>query len=315
MTSVNSSATRWRYTPLASLLVLLFACSDPLGPGAAHTLPPVYAAAPLVPVDSAKGLQYTAADGSTMTYDVYWARTAPAQNARSVVWVAGGGWQNVGLESPASDYYPLRIARQINGKVYMPRYHVGITDAAGKQVWPAQVEDVRCFIRFIRYNSVAQGIDKLLIDGAGHSAGAHIVALIGRDAEGASTCYQGTTSGLRRVLPFAPPANLVKLSGFSADAQAFIPKVFGDSVARRLASPALTGGPCSPMFIFHGVDDKSVNVSNGIELQAACAPWGAKLWKIPGCAHGMMCIKKSTVVGSVDKSSVLDSAVAFILKP
>jgi acetyl esterase/lipase len=247
-----------------------------------------------VTVSSQKNLPYTAADGGTQTFDAYRASTTVLGNAPAVVYVAGGGWQKVGLESDVSSFYLAKLPIKGPWVVFAPRYRVGLG------IWPAQEEDVRCFIRYLRYNAVTLGIDRNRIYAVGHSAGGHIVARIARDAESASVCYQGTSSGLKAAATLSAPSDLLALDQFNADAASFIPNVFGDSVARRLASPALTGGPCTPLFVAHGKKDSSVFYSNGQKLAGACAPWGSQLMLCDEGGHSLLQTTcKTTVLNAV----------------
>ena len=50
---------------------------------------------------------------------------------------------------------------------------------APKYVFPAQVEDVKCAIRFLRANADKYGIDKTRIGAVGFSAGAHLSMMLG----------------------------------------------------------------------------------------------------------------------------------------
>ncbi|HZF00204.1 MAG TPA: alpha/beta hydrolase [Planctomycetota bacterium] len=50
---------------------------------------------------------------------------------------------------------------------------------APKFVFPAQVEDVKCAIRFLRANAEKYGIDKARIGAVGFSAGAHLSMMLG----------------------------------------------------------------------------------------------------------------------------------------
>ncbi len=260
----------WKYVryahALALVLVACGACDAPSATGPAGKDRPNYA----VTVGS-----FPAADGSPLSYERYPSTVAiPAGQLRAaVIWVSGGGWQDVGVNSDVSRWWIPRLPKKGPWDVFVPRYRVG------QGIWPAQEHDVRCFIAYLRYNAATLGIDPNHMFAIGHSAGGHIVARIIRDMEPALTCQQGVSSSVRAGVTISAAADVWKLSGFNADAAAFIPKVFqpGDSTALWNADPVRVGGPCAPLQILAGKKDASVSYSNSVSLQAACAPWGAKL--------------------------------------
>jgi len=88
-----------------------------------------------------------------------------------VVLIHGGGWAagNKNLHDP-----------QVRDLV--KRGFVGATVGyrfAPKHIFPAQIEDVKCAIRFLRANADKYGIDKDRIGAVGFSAGAHLSMLLG----------------------------------------------------------------------------------------------------------------------------------------
>ncbi len=271
-TGYSDGNRRWKYVRHAhalltiALAAVVVACCSGDVTSVASGLKPNFA----VTVGS-----FPAADGSPLSYERYPSTVAiPAGQLRAaVIWVAGGGWQDVGVNSDVSSWWIPRLPKKGPWDVFVPRYRVG------QGIWPAQEHDVRCFIAYLRYNATSLGIDRNHIFAIGHSAGGHIVARIARDMEPALTCQPGVTSGIRAGVTISAAADVWRLSGFNADAAAFIPKVFqpGDSTALWNADPVRVGGPCSPLLILAGKKDASVKYTNSVDLQAACAPWAAKI--------------------------------------
>lgn len=91
-----------------------------------------------------------------------------------VVWIHGGGWQNGNKEStPALKLLPSGFA------VASIRYRLSQVAPM-----PAQIDDCRAAIRFLRANAKKYGYNGTKIGVWGSSAGGHLVALVGTLGEG-----------------------------------------------------------------------------------------------------------------------------------
>ncbi|NQT87653.1 alpha/beta hydrolase, partial [bacterium] len=86
-----------------------------------------------------------------------------------VVWIHGGAW---------------RAGTKSLGRV-MPLVERGYAVAAityrltGEAQWPAQIQDCKCAIRWLRAHAAEHGIDPDRIGVWGSSAGGHLVAMLG----------------------------------------------------------------------------------------------------------------------------------------
>lgn len=273
----------WRYIRYAhALLTVVLAsavaacCTGDLT-SVSNELKPLFA----VTVSTKYNLTYPGAGGTEQTYDAWRASNTPTTNAAVIVFVPGGGWSKCGKDSDVSNFYLPKLPKKGPWVVYSVCY------ATGYGIWPAQENDLQAFVHYIRANATTLGINPNQIFGLGHSAGAHLVAL--------------NDSLFKAIATLSAPSYLIKLadSTFNADAQQFIPLVFGDSAARFNASPALVPGACVPRYVFHGADDMSVKPINGRLLAAACA--GARYWECPTGGHSLL--------QTLCKTAVLDSAV------
>src|SRR6185503_16053673 len=118
-----------------------------------------------------------------------------------VVLIHGGGWAagNKNLHDP-----------QVRDLI--KRGFVGATVGyrfAPKHIFPAQIEDVKCAIRFLRANADKYGIDKDRIGAVGFSAGAHLSMLLGTmdkddGLEGEGGCSDQSSKANAVVAFFAP---------------------------------------------------------------------------------------------------------------
>jgi len=88
-----------------------------------------------------------------------------------IVFIHGGGWTAGNKEGHTSQTWDVA-----------KKGYVGATVGyrfAPKHRFPAQIEDVKCAIRFLRANAEKYGIDKDRIGAVGFSAGAHLSMLLG----------------------------------------------------------------------------------------------------------------------------------------
>lgn len=146
--------------------------------------------------------------------------------------------------------------------------------------FPAQLDDVRATVRWLRAQALKLGIDPQRIGAWGVSAGAHLAGLLGTAAEAelenpdaehsARVQAVGNVSG---VMDFLDPA-------FNVGPQ-HLP-LFGAPQAQRLelaalASPVTHAGADAPPFLhLHGTHDDEVPVSQARRMHAALQKAGAK---------------------------------------
>jgi acetyl esterase/lipase len=136
--------------------------------------------------------------------------------------------------------------------------------------YPAQIEDVKCAIRYLRAKAPRYGLNAGEIFAFGTSVGGQLVtlaALTDRHSAWDVGPYPAEPSNLRAVADMFGPANLTeRASGFSPSG---IQQVFGKSDRRDLvlASPThfvVANSP--PILIVQGVNDTKVLESQSIEL-------------------------------------------------
>jgi len=136
--------------------------------------------------------------------------------------------------------------------------------------FPAQIEDVKCAIRYLRAKAPRYGLNASEIFAFGTSVGgqlAALAALTGTRSAWDVGSYRTEPSNLLAVADMFGPANLTeRASGFSPSG---IQQVFGKSDRRDLvlASPVyfvVANSP--PILIVQGVSDTKVLESQSIEL-------------------------------------------------
>lgn len=163
-----------------------------------------------------RNLEYARVGGKSLLLDLY----LPPSGTGSfplIVWVHGGGWvggdRSLGLNS-------LQVQQTARGyAVASISYRLSY-----EATFPAQIEDCKAAIRWLRANAAQYQIDPNRIGVWGSSAGGHLVALLG--TSGNVTDLEGTVGG-----------NLQ----YSSRVQAVI-DWYGPTHLRTMASQSL---PCS----------------------------------------------------------------------
>jgi len=162
--------------------------------------------------------------------------------------------------------------------------------------WPAQIDDVKCAVRYLRASAQQYGIDPSEIGAWGGSAGGHLVSMLGTAGPTAgfdTGQYLQRSSSLQAVVDMFGPADLTA-GGWGPQATSVVQQVFGltpgqDNSALAHASPVTYIQPNDPPFvIFHGTADTVVPPSQSQELatrlQAAGVP--VTLVMVQNAGHG-----------------------------
>jgi acetyl esterase/lipase len=136
--------------------------------------------------------------------------------------------------------------------------------------FPAQLEDVKCAIRYLRDRAAAYGLDPSEIFAFGTSVGGQFVviaALTGPHSIFDVGPYLSQPSTLKAVVDIFGPANLSERAGFTP---AGMLRVFGANSSQSdlvRASPTHYVVPnAPPIMLVHGIQDAKVPESQSIEL-------------------------------------------------
>lgn len=187
-------------------------------------------------------------------------------------------------------------------------------------LFPGQVEDVKCAVRWLRANAVTYKLRKEKIALFGVSAGAQLAMLA---AYSDPSLFQGTggsagsTSTVQAVVDWSGPADLTTLyPTLSIGDQTAMSAALGGSPAQKpevyaAASPIThvsAGDP--PTWITHGETDNLVPLSQSVALNNAIKKVGASNLKtLPGEGH---------VFGPATAKTAFNDAMVFLtiqLKP
>jgi len=247
---------------LVSLVTLLAACSAPTTSASTNPL----AAAPasvmpaVTPFDRARigtverDITYCTNDGVALKMDVYYPQVM-SKPAPVVVYVHGGSWSSGSKsDSMGMTDVPELLAR---------RYLVASVDYRHAPEWkfPAQIHDVKCAIRFLRANATRFNLDTNRVGAWGHSAGGHLVALLGttdtRDGFEGSHEYADQSSRAQAVADMCGRADLRGMPADKAKSVFGAPNDTSDILEH--ASPiTFVSKDDAPFLILHGDKDALV---------------------------------------------------------
>jgi acetyl esterase/lipase len=147
---------------------------------------------------------------------------AEGDNLPLIVWIHGGGWQNGSKDRPTGLQF-LRDGYAIASINYR---------LSGHALFPAQIEDCKAAVRWLRANARKYRIDPNRFGVWGASAGGHLVAML------------GTTGGVKE---FDVGENLQVSSRVQAVCDFYGPTDFLQMDAHRVPGAALThDSPGSP---------------------------------------------------------------------
>lgn len=208
-----------------------------------------------------------------------------------VVWVHGGGWEGGSKEGNAAGLLTMLDGYAVAAVNY--RY-------SKQAVFPAQIEDVRAAVRFLRANAKKYNLNPDAFGAWGASAGGHLVALLAvapevKELDGKNTSNPKVSSAVQAVVNWFGPADMMTLSRPGAPANPVTRLLGGDTKEKlelaKLASPTAhvgIGKAGAPMLVMHGDKDLLVPLSQSEKLAEAYRKAGGdvELVVLKGAGHG-----------------------------
>lgn len=237
-----------------------------------------------------RDVTYSTTGGVPLKMDLYFPQGHHTKLMPAVVYVHGGAWMGGDKNDQAVRYFaPTFVDRGYI--VASVNYRL-----APKYKFPAQIEDVKCAIRYLRANARRYHVDPDRIGVVGASAGGHLVSLLGLAGpkagfEGHGGYYKESSS-VQAVVDMFGPADLT-VENFDLTKTDLGRKVFGaaslNSPILKKASPVTYVHKSSPPFlILQGDKDEVVPPSQSRELytrlRAAGVP--ATLVIVKNAGHG-----------------------------
>ena len=249
------------------------ACAGPRGPANVH---------------EELDVVYGKGGGEDLKLDLYSPKNVTTPMA-AIVLIHGGGW----CAGSKLDY---RAAAQN----YAAKGYVAVTveyRLAPKHKWPAQIEDVKCAVRWLRANADKYLVDRERICAMGGSAGGHLALLLGftdakDDLEGdggnrdQSSKVQvvvnqcGPTDATQKEWPEIVEKMFVDVLGGSRDKVPELYKQFSPLTYLRKDAP--------PVLTFHGTKDPLVPYEQAKRLDKSMRDAGlvSQLETHEGRGHG-----------------------------
>lgn len=236
-------------------------------------------------------------DGPARRLDVY-APPSGGEPRPVVVFFYGGSWQNGRRE----DYRFAGAALASEGFVaVVPDYR-----KYPEVRFPGFVEDGAAAVAWARREAAAYGGDTRRLWVMGHSAGAHIAALLALDASYLAP-HGLAPSALAGLVGLAGPYDFLPLSSET------LKRVFSPEAVLPRSQPVNFAGPgAPPAFLATGADDTTVLPRNTVNLAARLRAAGR-----PVVERHYPSLNHYTLVGSLgaplrSRHPVLDDVAAFI---
>ncbi len=291
-------AERRSRTGLGLLLLAGCLCAAPsTRPAGQKPRPPRLPANVVADLD----VRYGEAANSANLLDVYRRKDAGDAPLPAVVWIHGGAWF-------LGDKWPCPALRLIDHGFVVVSVNYRLTSAGP---FPAQIQDCKGAIRFIRAHAAEYHIDSNRIGAWGESAGGHLAALLG--TSGGAAELEGTVGGnleqssrVQAVCDWFGPTDLTQFTA-QATANGHPPGRFDNYVMRAflggdppahmdlitLANPLhfLPAGKAMdvpPFLIMHGDRDRTVPLAQSQLLADALVHGGVSTTfrVVVGLGHG-----------------------------
>jgi acetyl esterase/lipase len=258
-----------------------------------------------------RDLAYVAGGHERQKLDLYLPREARGPRP-VIVWVHGGGWQN-GSKAQCRPLAEGFVARGY--AVASLGYRL-----SGHAIFPAQLEDCKAAIRWLRAHARDYGLDPAKFAAWGSSAGGHLVALLGTTGdlrEFDVGAHMNESSAVQAVVDWFGPTDFTQmdraapLSGKQRHDSPQSPesKLIGGAISDpALAAKVQRANPIRyvsaddpPFLIVHGSADPLVNHHQSELLHAAlvAARRPVRLHTIEGAGHGTGGFASPATIGLV----------------
>ena len=280
----------------ARLAPLLFAAALPAGPAAAQEAPRPTGEPVPAGVAAHRDLAYAADGHERQKLDLYLPEGRPANAAALpvVVWIHGGAFR-----AGSKDACPPLRAGYVARGYAVASVGYRLTPTAP---FPAQIEDCRAAVRWLRAHADEYGLDAARIGVWGGSAGGHLAALLGTAAE--ETAWDAgenrdRSARVRAVCDYCGSTDLAafmatpgyEAQGLTPDSPLYLlldgPVAERAALARRASPITHVSADDPPFLILHGTDDAVVPPNQSERLDAALLAVGAKstLLRLPDTGH------------------------------
>jgi len=260
---------RMKFRPC--LLIVLAALVSVPGGLFAESVPPG--------VKVLRNIGYVPGGGSSRSMDLYLPENA-AGPVPPILYIHGGDWSGGSKEGGPGMHLPglgFAVAK-INYRL------------SSQAIFPAQIEDCKAAVRFLRAHAAEYHLDPNHIGAWGVSAGGHLAALLGTNGGGGARVQAVCDFFGPMTFIGAPPEMQARMDSPSSG----VYKLLGGPPSKKpelakMASPiTYVNGGSPPFLIVHGDRDDVVPLQQSQLLQAKLRSSGvlATLFVVPGAGHG-----------------------------
>ncbi|MEA2561575.1 MAG: hypothetical protein QOH06_3079 [Acidobacteriota bacterium] len=248
------------------------------------------------------GLVYSAAPELKLELLVPQGAAAPVP---VVVWIHGGGWKS-GSRLPI----PARVSDLCSRGYAVASVDYRLVPTA---LWPAQIQDVRGAVRWLRVHAAEYGLDPSRFAAWGESAGGHLAAMLGTsggvpsitigstsvDLEGTTGGNLGQSSRVQAVVDWYGATDFLQMrfypatvnhDGATSDESKFIGGPIQSNPERVATANPITYASADdpPLLAMHGTLDKLIPFNQSQLLVDAMNAAGASatLRPVQGAGHG-----------------------------
>ena len=153
-------------------------------------------AATLASLESKLDVTYARYGDRTLEMDIYRPKGALGE-LPAIVCIHGGGWGKGSKVNHAKPAQALAARGFVTATI---SYRL-----SGEEPFPAQIQDCKAAVRFLRANAKEYGIDPDKIGAIGHSAGGHLVALLASSGQAKELEGEGGNAEFSSAIQAAVP--------------------------------------------------------------------------------------------------------------
>jgi acetyl esterase/lipase len=224
--------------------------------------------------------------------DIYFAPDTGDRPVPAIMFIHGGAWSS-GDKCRLTFPQLIPVLLQRGYLVASINYRT-----APKYKFPAQIEDAKCAVRFLRRQAAQLHIDSNRIGVEGESAGGQLAALLGLTDTSAgfdgNGGWNGESSQVQAVVDLFGPMNLTEFETVTNNynrqtiANVFGAKNNGDAILKRASPVNYVSKDAPPFLILHGRCDSMVPWIQSQEFQEKMRATGniSKLITVEKANHG-----------------------------
>lgn len=238
-------------------------------------------------IELKQDIQYGTGGDEKLHLDIAWSKDAK-EPLPCLVFIHGGGWAAGRRTMHTPQIQDAAKAGYVAATV---TYRL-----APKQLFPAQIEDVKCAVRFLRAKAGDYHLDKDRIGAIGFSAGAHLSMMLGvmdkEDGLEGNGGWAEQSSKVQAVVSYFGPTDLTR--EYPPASRDIVKKFIGGTLADKAdaykrASPiTYVNAGDAPMLLFQGTRDELVPHDQAVVMADALTQAGVpgRIELMLGARHG-----------------------------